>query len=305
MGTLKELKSKRVIRLSVEKVIGTKLMTNKKPSLVTLVELDELIDVVDIGANPNDGVAPYKNLLDENLARVFGFEPNEDALGRLNAMKGPNETYIGKAVYDGSQQQLKICQAEGMTSLLEPNMKLLRYFNGFPRWGKVKERLPIQTIRLDDVEEIQNIDYLKIDIQGGELEVFKNATNSLDKCCVIQTEVEFLPMYEGQPLFSEVEMFLRGLGFVFHRFSSLVSRIIKPLQINNDVLGELSQVTWADAIFIKDFTKFNELDQVNLKKTAVILNDIYGSFDIVMRALMVIDEKSNTNYSKQYLKYLS
>ncbi len=282
-----------------------KSMTNNKPSLVTLLELDELIDVVDIGANPIDGDAPYKKLLDGNLARVFGFEPNEDALARLNAMKGPNETYVGKAVYDGSQQQLKICKAQGMTSLLEPNMELLSYLRYFSEHGKVKERLTVQTTRLDDVEEIQNIDYLKIDIQGGELEVFKNAPNLLAECCVIHSEVEFLPMYEGQPLFSEVEMYLREQGFIFHRFSPLVSKIIQPMLINNNPRGEPSQVIWADAVFIKDFTKFNELTPANLKKTALILNDVYGSIDIVMRALMAIDKKLKTNYSKKYLWYLS
>ena len=85
----------------------------------------------------------------------------------------------------------------------------------------MQERIKIPTIRLDDVDEIKNIDYLKIDIQGGELEVFKNGVNLLKNCLVIHTEVKFLPMYEGQPLFSEVELFLRELGFVFTVFHHL------------------------------------------------------------------------------------
>ena len=84
-----------------------------------------------------------------------------------------------------------------MTSLLEPNSELLSYFHGLPNWGKVQERISIPTVRLDDVKEIDNVDYLKIDIQGGELEVFQNRVNRLRNCLVVQTEVEFLPMYEG------------------------------------------------------------------------------------------------------------
>ena len=277
-----------------------------KKSISTILDLSERIDVVDIGANPIDGDPPYKKLLEANLANIFGFEPSKDALQRLNTMKGSNEKYIGKAVYDGSQQELKICQAEGMTSLLEPNMNLLSYLHGFPNWGKVKERLQVQTVRLDDVEGIKNIDYLKIDIQGAELEVFKNATNLLSDCCVIHTEVEFLPMYENQPLFSEVEMFLREIGFIFHRFIDFNSRTIQPILANNNIHGQLNQATWTDAVFVKDFTKFNELTTPKLKKTALILNDVYGSFDVAMRALMAVDEKSKiTNYAKKYLEYLS
>ena len=277
-----------------------------KKTVFSMLDLRERIDIVDIGANPIDGEPPYKKLLDANLANVIGFEPNKDALMRLNEMKSPNETYIGKAVYNGSKQELKLCRAQGMTSLLEPNASLLGYLHGFSEWGLVENRQQIQTVKLDDVKEIKNIDYLKIDIQGAELEVFKNATNLLSNCTVIHTEVEFLPMYENQPLFSEVEMYLRELGFLFHRFSPLVSRVVKPMYINDNPYAELSQVTWADAIFVKDFTQFDKLSIAQLKKIALMLHDIYGSFDIVLRALKEVDNKSNKeHYSHMYLKHLS
>ena len=273
--------------------------------LASLLEIKSPIDIVDIGANLVDGEAPYKPLLDSGLAHVYGFEPNPDALARLNAIKGQNETYFSNAVYDGAQQELRVCESQGMTSLLEPNINLLSYFHGFPEWGKVVERISIPTVRLDDFSEIKNLDYLKIDIQGGELEVFRNGTNRLKECLVIQTEVEFLPMYEGQPLFSEVELYLRELGFTFHKFFPLVSRIVQPMLVNNNIYSELSQATYADAIFIKDFTKFDQLDPEQLKKISLILNDIYVSFDIALRALMVCDAKNKSNYAEQYIKHLS
>ena len=277
----------------------------KRSSLADLLKPELHIDVVDIGANPVDGDAPYKTLLDAGLARVIGFEPNSDALDRLNAKKGENETYVANAVYDGKEQELKICTAQGMTSLLEPNTGLLSYFHGFPEWGKVEKRLSMPTVRLDDVKEINNIDYLKIDIQGGELEVFKNGINRLSDCLVVHTEVEFLYMYEGQPLFSEVELFLRKIGFVFHRFAPLVSRVVQPMVVDNDIYKGLSQVFWADAIFIKDFTRFDELSSPRLKKIALILHDVYGSFDIVLRALMALDKKDKSKLAETYLHSLS
>ena len=282
-------------------------MLNKISTLASLLEIKAPIDIVDIGANliVGEDEAPYKPLLDSGLAHLYGFEPNPDALARLNAAKGQNETYFPSAVYNGAQQELRVCQQEGMTSLLEPNINLLCYLHGFSEWGKVVERISVPTVRLDDFSEIKNLDYLKIDIQGGELEVFRNGTNRLKECLVIQTEVEFLPMYEGQPLFSEVELYLRGLGFTFHKFFPLTSRIVQPMLINNDIYSELSQATYADAIFVKDFTKFDQLDPEQLKKISLILNDIYGSLDIALRALMACDVKNKSNYAAEYLKYLS
>ncbi len=278
-----------------------------RPSLNALLGLDAVIDVVDIGASPlsGSGAAPYKRLLDAGHARVVGFEPDAEQLAKLNAQKGPNERYIGQAVYDGAAHELKICRAAGMTSLLEPNRELLDYFHGFPEWGEVLKRVPVDTVRLDDVVEITNIDYLKIDIQGGELEVFRNGTRLLSDGLVIHTEVEFLPMYLDQPLFADVDLFLRDLGFVFHRFQPLTSRVIKPLAVNNDIYAGLSQAFWADAVFVRDFTKFDALDERDLHKTALILHDIYGSYDLALRALMASDAKTGGKLAETYLAKLN
>lgn len=280
-------------------------MNQSSPSLAKILKFKTKIDVVDIGANPIDGQPPYKPLLDADLATVVGFEPNPEALAVLNEKKGDNETYLPYAVFDGSAQEFRECQAEGMSSLLEPNQELLRYFHGFPKWGEVVGRRQIETVRLEDVEEIANLDFFKIDIQGGELEVFKNAGKRLEECLVIHTEVEFLPMYEGQPLFSEVELFLREQGFVFHRFAPLVSRAVQPMVIQNDIYAGLNQVFWADAVFIRDFTKFDKLSPLQLKKTALILHDIYGSWDLALRALLAHDEKAKSKLSETYFKALS
>lgn len=192
-----------------------------------------------------------------------------------------------------------------MTSLLEPNAEVLSYYHGFPEWGTVIKRLPISTVRLDDVSEIENLDFLKIDIQGGELEVFRNGTNRLSECLVIQTEVEFLPMYVDQPLFSEVEQNLRSQGFLIHRFKPIKSRILKPMLLNNNIYADMSQAFWTDAIFVKDFTKMDQLSPEKLKKLALVLHDVYSSFDLVLLALQAYDTASGTTLAGQYPQFLS
>ncbi len=279
-------------------------MSNRKQPLATLLDLEIQVDVVDIGANPIDGTPPYKPLLDTGLARVVGFEPNPHALAALNARKGPNETYLPYVVFDGAKQTFRVCHAPGMSSLLEPNRKLLGYFHGFLDWARVEECHEVETVRLDDIEEVESLDYLKIDIQGGELEVFRNGVERLADCLVIHTEVEFLPMYEGQPLFSEVEMFLRSQGFVFHRFAPLVSRVLKPLVVGNDIYAGLSQLFWADAVFIRDFTRLDVLSPMQLKKMTLILHDIYGSRDVAYQALLIHDQQSGATFAERYLAAL-
>ena len=106
--------------------------------MTQILEINILVDVIDIGAKPDWDEAPYKTLLDAGLARVIGFEPNQDALDRLNSIKGANETYFPNAIYDGNAHELKVCEHPGMTSLLEPNTKLLSYFHALSNACKVK-----------------------------------------------------------------------------------------------------------------------------------------------------------------------
>ncbi len=105
------------------------------------------VKVVDIGANPIDSDPPYAGMLRAGEAEVVGFEPNRAALATLDARKGPLERYFPHAVGDGARHTLRICQAPGMTSLLEPDPAVLSLFHGFPDWGRVIATEEVETVR--------------------------------------------------------------------------------------------------------------------------------------------------------------
>jgi hypothetical protein len=149
------------------------------------------------------------------------------------------------------------------------------------------------------------VDLLKIDIQGGELMVFQNAERRLADALVIQTEVEFLPMYQGQPLFSDVDQFLRRHGFILHRFFPEVSRVIQPLLVDNNIYAGLSQIVWADAIFVKDFTRLDRLSDRQLLNTAAIMHECYRSFDLTLHMLTELDRRSGGQLAANYLGRLT
>jgi len=275
------------------------------PSFAALTGEAFKVKVVDIGANPIDGAPPYAGLLREGRASVLGFEPNPEALTKLYRLKGSNETYLPYAVGDGGRHTLKMCAAPGMTSLLEPNPDVLGLMHGFPQWGTVVAREEIDTVRLDDVADAAGIDLLKIDIQGGELMVFKNAPNRLADAVVIHTEVEFLPLYKDQPLFSDVDQFLRSQGFVFHRFFPAVSRMIQPMLLNGDIYAGMSQIVWADAIFVRDFTRLDLVADDKLLHMAAILHDCYQSLDLALHVLLAYDRRAGKSVASTYLSSLT
>ena len=109
---------------------------------------------------------------------VTGLSLEHEALIKLQRKKGPSECYLPYAVGDGDPHTLNICRYSGMTSLLEPDPATLGLFGVLKSLAEVIEPVLLQTRRLDDISEVQHVDFLKIDIQGSELAVFKGGKRS-------------------------------------------------------------------------------------------------------------------------------
>ena len=67
-----------------------------------------------------------------------------------------------------------------------------------------------------------------VDLQGAELKALTGASRVLPKVKLIHAEVSFRPVYIGQPLFWEVNRFMRTHGFRRHKLMGLspLKRII-------------------------------------------------------------------------------
>jgi Methyltransferase FkbM domain len=65
-------------------------------------------------------------------------------------------------------------------------------------------------------------DALKLDVQGSELDVLTGATAQLERVVALELEVELNPIYAGQPLFGDVDRFLRDRGLTLSRLGHLV-----------------------------------------------------------------------------------
>jgi len=260
------------------------IMAATRELLTDLLRPDRITSVVDIGANPIDGTPPYKLMLEKRLCWLIGFEPQLDALAELNSRKSDLETYLPYAISDGKEHILRICSIPGMTSLLEPDQNALGYFPMFSEWGRVVREQAIMTRRLDDIEEIDAIDFLKMDVQGSELSVLQNGKGRLAKTVVVQAEVSFIPIYKNQPVFGAIDLELRKLGLVPHAFAAVNQRMIAPMRAN-DVYAALNQLVEADVVYVRDFTKPDAMDVEQMKHLAIIAHHCYRSYDLAMNCI--------------------
>ena len=276
-------------------------------SLHALLRFDRLTQVVDIGANPIDGDPPYKPLLGAGLCRVIGFEPQEDALAKLNQSKSAFENYLPYAIGDGTTKTLNICRYSGWTSTLKPRAASLNVFPVVEKNAEIIRQVPLQTRKLDDISEIERIDFLKIDIQGGELEALQNARRLLATAVVIQIEVSFVTLYDSQPGLGEIDVELRRQGYMPHCFADVKKGPIAPLVVNNNPWQPINQLLEADMVYVKDFRDAGPLSDEQIRNICLIAHACYGSFDLAYRCLLVLERRKavTAKAAEQYLALMA
>lgn len=266
---------------------------------------EAMISIVDIGAMMlGDDQGPYAALVRQGYAQVIGFEPNEAECKKLNSRFEGTHRFYPFFIGDGEQATFYETNMTMTGSLLRPNKRMLEQFTNLHELVTLVGEHAVTTRRLDDLVGLEDVDVVKIDVQGTELAVFKGAAQVLSKALFVHTEVEFVELYEGQPLFAEIDQFLRAAGFQFHTFEGFGQRSFKPLIVSQDQNRGLRQLLWSDAIYVRDFLKFDLLPDQKLLKLAIIAHEMYRSYDLAYRALACLDKRKGTTLAEAYLLFL-
>jgi FkbM family methyltransferase len=99
---------------------------------------------------------------------------------------------------------------------------------------RIKDTIVVETDRLDNrlkASEILRPSLLKIDVQGGELDVLKGLGVLREAVDYVYLEVSFQELYENQPLFAETDAFLRSCGYQLRGIANAyVDKGIGPTQ---------------------------------------------------------------------------
>jgi len=187
--------------------------------------------VLHIGAHYGQEYIEYKK---HNINKIMFFEPlkknyeelckrvpNEENIYFVNKALGNDNKIIEMFVEDANFGQ--------SSSILKPKLHLEQYshiiFNN-------KEQ--VEMVKLDDYLK-NNCDYnfINIDVQGYELEVFKGAEKTLNNIDYIISEVNRAELYENNVTVNDLDEYLEKFNF---------------RRVETNWIG----VTWGDALYIKE-----------------------------------------------------
>ncbi|MEN9224016.1 MAG: FkbM family methyltransferase [Thermostichus sp. HHBFW_bins_43] len=246
---------------------------------------------------------------------IFGFEPNPYEFQRLvenyNEQKPAyNVVYFNKAVSQRSEPViLNVASSPPCSSIYQPNddycERICLYatnsgkeysFDKMSKATQVISKVQFQSTTLDEeLPEATILDFLKIDVQGADLDVLIGGEKKvLPNLLALQIEIELNPLYIDQPLFGDIDSYLRkqGLSILDFRTARRLRSIAPVFDSRNQ--GWAGQLLWGDAIYFRDLVAYPEEHPLktpkNLLKLACVLSCLWGNafIDIALESLIYL-----------------
>lgn len=208
---------------------------NKYTDLPKLLAGNRTPTIIDVGSNVGHTIIAYKKLFPD--AVIHAFEPSpaifEELERRITHLPGVIRNQVALGSKSEARTFLENSETH-MSSFLNPDREC---------WGKVVKETQVQVRTLDDYcadAGVHQLDLLKVDAQGFDLEVLKGATRMIGsgQIPLLLIEITFARHYVGAPTFDELYRFLIDHGY---RLMTLYE-----LQYRNGLAH------WCDALFVHE-----------------------------------------------------
>lgn len=247
--------------------------------------------LIDIGASGGIEANWYSA---QKYLRVIGFEPDAREFYNLEKKVRENIEYLNTGLYkEKVTLDFYLARKQQASSIFRPN----KDFNGqFPEVERF-DIINTEKIKMDSldnqfkVHSINDSDFIKLDTQGSELFVLQGATETIKEHIFgIEVEVEFSEMYKNQPLFSEVDSFIRSKGFYLFDLQGFYWK-----RKNGKNYGKgRGQLVSGNVLYLRNIIDFIEvvrnIENKEERKSKVLkafsICSIYGYFDYALELLL-------------------
>lgn len=235
----------------IRKLIPNKLISDLKMRLgvpcqkASFLRLKELgfspVNVLDIGAYEGCWASEIKSIFQgANIMMIEGQEAKESVL--LEKSKSIENSSVVIALLGAEEKEVEFNIYETASSVFKEDNET----NAQIKTAKLS--------LLDDIvanTKFENVDLIKLDTQGYELEILKGATKTLQSAQIVLMEVSLLEIYKGAPLAHEVITYMNNKGFILYDICSMMRRPFDKALFQTDFLfikkghSLISSTRWA------------------------------------------------------------
>lgn len=248
------------------------------------------ITLLDIGAA--DAIEPRWRPFSKSI-KYIGFEPDERSREKLNCRRDEFFDYkIFPYALFGCEKSVNInlCRKPQVSSLYQPNAGFVNRFPDAVRFDVMSVEV-LSAVSLDSLG-IEEVDFVKLDVQGAEKDVLSGATKTLQSVLGLELEVEFLELYKNQPLFGDLCSQLSKQGFEFIDFLALA-------RWERSKHTGYGQCVFGDALFLRtpESIDFNAISISKISSYLSILV-IYNRLDLIDTVLELMNENMRRDLSE-------
>jgi len=221
--------------------------------LIAALPQDFALTLVDVGSA--GGLHPRWRPFRPILSAIL-FDPREAAASG-GFGRGQTRVYPVALSDQAGEAALNITALANMSSFLVPDPEV---FGRYRKKGRDAGVTSTETVPVDRLDALALADgfrpnVLKVDTQGSELMVLRGSEESLKSVLLAEVEVSFFQRYSGQPVFADIEAWMKDRGFELIELYRLKRyRAQNSLGIYQPLLGggqRSGRVAYGDAIFLR------------------------------------------------------
>ena len=186
------------------------------------------LKIVDIGAYQGEWTKMIKQIFPNAYVLMIEAQPKKEAeLKLVQKLYSGSVDYVVSLLGSQERDDIKFYEMETGSSVLEELTNEHRTVVNMPM--KTLDNLLLE-------KEIEDISFLKLDVQGYEIEVLKGAQKTLKNLEVVLMEVSVQQYNKDAPVFDEVINYMKSIGFLAFDICSAMRRNLEIQILQVDII---------------------------------------------------------------------
>lgn len=257
-------------------------------------QLDGRITVIDHGATfcARDKFAEFMateafSVVAFDPANLLGDKPELDSLDEFQRIA---HLILGS----GEATTFKACLDPALSGTLEP--LAAPELSGKARHGaQVLTRLPIDTVTLDSIDGLPNIDWLILDAVNPGLAILEHGLGKLAQTLLVHVRIPFMPTHQQQAGWVDTCQWMSAHGFQCYRLNEvgLHSHLPDDMELEK---AQSTQFASAEAVFIPDRARLQVMNTRQSSRLAFLLDTVHGIHDLPWQLLNRVDPDNARRY---------